>query len=231
MTLCVCVEGLWTVARKTILHQVAYRFEQFKHEGFVLFDSIKPNGYQYSKFRYLVGSREERYLHVLNVHLLPMEGALLDSCPVNHNRRLELAQLVDAVRFIPPADAWLILGDFNLDPKRDAAMLGAFVHALQGLVKASERIDRAGPDNLDSEVGKKRKSGQDIALGKQADFQKSVYIFQPDIPTLSHSASYRSAFVTNLAVDHMYSNRPLRQARVLDNEISDHFAIAADLEL
>ena len=126
--------GMWTVARKTRLTRLAYRYIPYKHIGFVAFEYVKPNGYQHSVYqvnnpdsspdRETSGTdlyesnprinpsrdnpKDKVILHVFNTHLLPSEGAIFDSRHPSVNREAQLKQLARAVRSLPCQDAWLV---------------------------------------------------------------------------------------------------------------------------
>lgn len=203
--------GAWTLWRsdhdqhttnKPTLEQINYEYIPFKHKGFVMFEYVRPVGYQLSSFK-VTGSRNTQVLHVINLHLLPSEGAFMDTLPAMESRSLELLQVATSVSRLPPQDAWLIMGDFNMDPKRkiDTKALDNFVAALR---KAVQR-----PGSNDAQL----------------------HVFQPHETTLNGQVPYVSAWFNDLGVDHMYSNRQLLNARVLDTNLSDHYPIKASLVL
>lgn len=125
--------GTWTLHNRQ-LRLLSYRFHDFEHDGFVAFELVRPVGYGHSVLSVPCRGGQELMLHVLNVHLLPEEGAFADAKPLRHSQEKELAHLVAAVEALPRTHAWLVGGDFNFDAIKHETLVSFFTNRLSAVV-------------------------------------------------------------------------------------------------
>ena len=73
--------GAWTLTRAG-WPVTTYCFHEFQHRGFVLLELLRPVGFAHTVLTVPFPGGHAATLHILNVHLLPEEGAFIDSFTV-----------------------------------------------------------------------------------------------------------------------------------------------------
>lgn len=190
--------GAWTLTNRA-LPVVSHRFVNFHHKGLVAFEYVRPVGYDHVVLQVPRGpTRDAATLHVFNVHLLPEEGAFLDTYSVDASVQQELEQLCEAVAAIPRNHLWVLAGDLNIDKRLCAHIHQTFVARLQ-----------------------------------QASHPHTMHYYAPCDTTMNSHVQFSTAWNSQQAVDHIYSNMVLEDARVCSEEtkLSDHFPVSCTLRL
>lgn len=111
----------------------AHQWRPFQYRTRVLFTSFVPCGFEET-----VLLIEGHAVHLLNVHLLPPEGAVLDARPSHETNASELRQLERRILQIADAgEHWVVGGDFNVDSlcERGRGMLAAFAGRVAAATK------------------------------------------------------------------------------------------------